>query len=230
MKFYLTLKSKNKKTGPIPVSTSSADTCPPACPLQGSGCYAEHGPLSMHWRNVAGDLGGTWQGLLSAVRALPAGQLWRHNQAGDLPGEGNYIDPYMLAELVEANKGKRGWTYTHKPVDGANVGNNCSVQSANYHGFTVNLSANNLEHADRLADLEIGPVVTVLSREVHGRTNLHTPAGRRVVVCPATHMADVSCATCALCQVRDRKVIVGFPAHGNAARKASLLATPTPRS
>jgi hypothetical protein len=179
----------------------------------------------MHWRNVSsGKRGGTWQALLTQVRGLPAGQLWRHNQAGDLPGEGDYIDPHMLAELVEANKGKRGFTYTHKPVDAANVGNNCAVQSANYHGFTVNLSANNLAHADALADLEIAPVVTLLPQGVHGKSDIHTPAGRRVVVCPATYLPDVSCATCALCQIRDRKVIVGFPAHGTTARKASEIA------
>lgn len=52
-----------------------------------------------------------------------------------------------------------------------------------------------------------------------------TPKGRKVVVCPATHRDDVSCKTCGLCAVRDRKVIVGFPAHGVHKSRASAIAT-----
>lgn len=48
----LTMKSSNVKTGPIPVSTTGAQSCPNACSLKGSGCYAEGGPLGMHWRKV----------------------------------------------------------------------------------------------------------------------------------------------------------------------------------
>jgi hypothetical protein len=53
--------------------------------------------------------------------------------------------------------------------------------------------------------------------------NAMTPAGRKVVVCPATQRDDVSCATCALC-ARQRDVIVGFPAHGVAKKKAMAAA------
>ena len=53
MNFHLTLKSSNVKTGPIPVSTSSAATCPPTCPFNnGEGCYAGSGPLALHWKKV----------------------------------------------------------------------------------------------------------------------------------------------------------------------------------
>lgn len=85
-------------------------------------------------------------------------------------------------------------------------------------GFTINLSGNNLGHADTLADLNIGPVVVVLPSAV--KTNTVTPKGRKVVVCPATQRDDVSCATCGLCQKARRSVIVGFPAHGSGKKKA----------
>ncbi len=83
------------------------------------------------------------------------------------------------------------------------------------------LHANNLANADELADLQVGPVVTVLPEDQ--RTNTVTPAGRRVVVCPAIARDDVTCATCQLCQ-RQRSTIVGFPAHGSGKRKASAIA------
>lgn len=226
MKVHLTLKSSNSKTGPIPVSTTSADTCPPQCPFQNSGCYAESGPLALHWRKVTnGERGMAWDEFVGAIAALPAGAMWRHNQAGDLPGHGAGIDAGKLAKLVRANEGKHGFTYTHKPVLGGSVKathNRHAIREANQDGFTINLSANNLAQADQLAELNIAPVVVVLPRGVQ---NTCTPAGRKVVVCPAETRDDVTCDSCRLCARRDRNgIIIGFPAHGSGAAKAERVA------
>jgi hypothetical protein len=91
-------------------------------------------------------------------------------------------------------------------------------------GFTVNLSANTLAHADQLAALNIGPVVVVQDAVEGTRADTVTPEGRKVATCPATYRDDVTCASCGLCAVRDRKVIVGFPAHGAAKRAAAAIA------
>ena len=101
MNVHLTLKSANAKTGPIPVSTSSSATCPEACPFQSKGCYAKGGPLALHWAKVSsGERGTDWAGFTAAISALPEGQFWRHNQAGDLPVSGGTVDPVALGELV----------------------------------------------------------------------------------------------------------------------------------
>lgn len=208
MHFHLTPVSKNTKTGPIPVSTSSRDTCPVNCAVRAA-CYASSGPLALHWTAVSnGSRGTEWSGFVSAVASLPEGQLWRHNQAGDLPGNGRTVDPVALGQLVHANIGKRGFTYSHYR-DAASL---AWIKHANAWGFTVNLSANSLEDADTLADTGAGPVVCVLPSTQ--TQNTVTPKGRRVVICPATQRDDVSCATCQLCQ-RQRETIVGFPAHGS---------------
>ena len=207
---HLSRKSKNTKTGPIPVSTTSATTCPDSCPLKASGCYAASSFLGMHWRQVtAGKRGTSWQTFCDAIANLPIGQLWRHNQAGDLPGDNETIDRHALGKLVKANRGRKGFTYTHKPMTETNQE---PVRSANELGFTINLSANNPTHADTLADLDIGPVVTLLPE--HGPRRSYTPAGRPIETCPATYRDDISCATCKLCQKQNRKCIVGFPVHG----------------
>lgn len=220
MNFALTLKSNNSKTGPIPVSVTSSDSCPTACPLAAGGCYAKGGPLAMYWRKVsAGTAGAGWKAFLASVRALPAGQLWRHNQAGDLPGEGNRIDAQALRELVRANEGKKGFTYTHKPPTKRNAR---AIAEANENGFVINLSANSMKHADELAGHAIGPVVTVLP--ITTIKNTRTPAGRSVIVCPATYRENISCSTCGLCARATRGFIVGFPAHGASKRKASNIA------
>jgi len=175
-------------------------------------CYASTGPLAVHWAAVtAGKRGADLATFTASIAALPDGTLWRHNQAGDLLGDGITVDPVALGELVAANIGRRGFTYTHYR-DGASLE---WIRHANAWGFTVNLSANDLADADTLADTDAGPVVVVLSSGASANTV--TPAGRRVVVCPATQRDDVSCATCQLCQ-RQRDAIVGFPAHGTRAR------------
>jgi hypothetical protein len=215
MQVHLTLKSANVKTGPIPVSTTERDSCPSDCSMRGE-CYAASGPLALHWSAVSDKKrGASWPEFTKTIGALPAGQLWRHNQAGDLPQVNGTIDAVKLGELVAANTGKRGFTYSHhRDADSINW-----IRHANAWGFTVNLSANDLNDADYLADKNAGPVVVVLPSTQN--ENLKTPAGRPVIVCPATQRDDVSCATCQLCQ-RQRAAIVGFPAHGSRHRVINL--------
>lgn len=215
MRVHLSLKSANVKTGPIPVSTTERDSCPDDCAMR-SECYAASGPLALHWAAVsAGTRGTDWGQFCTSIAALPDDQLWRHNQAGDLPKKGNTVDPVKLGQLVAANRGKRGFTYSHHR-DAASL---AWIRHANEWGFTVNLSANDLRDADMLADTGAGPVVVVLPSTQS--ENTQTPAGRRVVVCPATQRDDISCATCQLCQ-RQRDTIVGFPAHGSRHRVINL--------
>jgi len=224
---HLTVVSRNAKTGPIPVSTSSSDTCPNACPFNSSnagGCYANGGPLAIHWRKVTQGLSGkAWDNFLGMIRKLPKGQLWRHNQAGDLAGIGDSLDVDALKELVSANKGKRGFTYTHKPLTAETERQ--AIREANDNGFTVNLSGNDLSHADTLVDMDIGPVVVVLPASINGPQRITTPKGRAVRVCPATYNDSVTCATCGICQIADRMAIIGFPAHGVSKGKASGVAS-----
>jgi hypothetical protein len=131
------------------------------------------------------------------------------------------LDDKKCIDLAKANEGKRGFTYTHYDVLD-NFQNAIIVNSMNHLGFTVNVSANNLEHADKLCDMDIAPVATVLP--IEQTTNTVTPKGRKVVVCPATFKDDVSCSSCMLCEKRDRNIIVGFPAHGTSKKKASAIA------
>lgn len=219
-RFHLTLKSANAKTGPIPVSTTSSDTCPDACPLKGNGCYAGQGHLAIHWAKVSdGSRGEFLEAFLDQIKSLPEGTFWRHNQAGDLPGKGDSIDKDALNRLVDANRGKRGFTYTHKPPTGAT---RVAIKQANRGGFTINLSANTLAHADELIEEKVGPVVTLLPSNTNGKTVL-TPNGNLVVVCPATRVDGMNCDKCRLCAKADRSFIIGFPAHGSKASQVDAI-------
>ena len=209
-----TLKSGNKKTGKIPVSISSRKTCPPACPFKDNGCYAESFPMSLHWNRVDTN-GMSYNKFTEMVSTLPDKQLWRHNSAGDLAGIGNAIDTVKLKKLVKANTGKRGFTYTHKPLTPKNLK---ALKHANKNGFTINLSANSLEHADKLLKSGL-PVVSVV---IDGSEKV-TPNGNQVITCPATYKDNVTCKSCKLCSVANRKFIVSFPVHGTFKKKAGIV-------
>lgn len=214
-----TKKSKNAKTGPIPTTTSSRNTCPESCPLNhGNGCYADAGYFTrLHWDRVsAGVTGGSYPELYKSIRALPKGQIWRHNVAGDIPSKNGQIDRATLDGLISANMGRRGFTYTHHEVLSSSR-NRRLIRAANDYGFTINLSTNDVSDADAYYELGCGPVVTIVDSDC--MENFRTPKGRDVVICPATYKEGVTCATCKMCAIPDRKTIIAFPAHGNCKNK-----------
>lgn len=225
MLFNFIALSGNSKTGPIPTVYISNDTCPDACPLKHKGCYAELGLTNIFWIRLNKGVGITLRELNAKIRKLWPKTLWRYAIAGDLPGKNNSINRRQLDSMVAANKGRRGFTYTHKPVikgqaTKAVINNNKrAIKTANKNGFVINLSANNLEHADKLKRLNIAPVVTILPHGIKERS-LTTPAGNTVVVCPATYIEGMTCARCQLCS-KPRESIVGFPGHGSGKRRVN---------
>lgn len=217
--YQLVRMSANSKLGGLPASTTSDSTCPTRCSLRKNGCYAETGNSGINFRAVSeGRRGTNLEQFCASVRTLPKRGLWRHNQAGDLPGDRVRLDEPALAQIVNANRGRSGFTYTH--YDPRLPKNALAIKTANDQGFTINLSAETLHEADEYVALGIAPVVVVLP--VGQVASLLTPAGNTVTVCPAVS-GDQTCATCAVCAVADRKSIIGFPAHGSAKAKAQAI-------
>ncbi|WP_454287198.1 DUF7227 family protein [Rhizobium arsenicireducens] len=236
MRYSLTKISRNVKLGPMPASTSSRSTCPTACPLVGKGgCYAEYGPMSIFWRKVdRGEAGGDFDTFVKEVEQLPRRQIWRYGQAGDLPGEGNTIDREQMLRLATANRNRPVIAFTHKPPTEDNLE---TLRQARALGFPVNLSANNLDHADELIQHGLN-VVAILPEgyargakesltEYRTRTKelpKHSPAGTRIAVCPATY-TETNCLHCGVCATSQlRGAIVGFPAHGTKKKAVSAIA------
>ena len=241
---HLVAGSTNKKTGPIPVATSDRSSCPTACPLMKQGCYALYGNLRHWWKRISSGKENT-KVALDLLRRLPLNQLWRYAQAGDLPGRGDRISEYQLKKLVGANGGRRGFTYTHKPVlpkPGRStpkymLENRRLIRWANDRGFTINLSASTLEMADDMIELEIAPVVSIAPELADAWWNqwgqpprIETPNGWPCLICPESNGYDVQCSTCGICaQSREewfltRSSIILFPAHGNGKKYANNIA------
>ena len=217
MKYHFIRDSGNRKTGPIPVTYSERETCPESCPHYRSDCYAEDYYTRLSWDKVP-QRGGELSALCESVAKLPTGQLWRMNVAGDLPGRGESVDPVALGQIVRANIGRRGFTYTHKKSADAITW----AKHATDWGFTVNLSADDAGEADTLSALNSGPVVCIVPMDTPEKTQ--TPGGRSIVVCPAQTRDHVTCESCGLCARANRAVIVGFRAHGSKAKQTDSKA------
>lgn len=213
--FHLSRVSGNSKTGPIPVSTSPRSTCPPGCPFLGHGCYGDGGPIAIHWAEVsAGRRGVPWPDFLRLIRALPDGQLWRMNQAGDLQDPDTVAGRAALRQLVSANRGRRGFTFSHHPLTRLVVR---AFRDATARGFTVNVSTETMAAADAAVAAGLFAVTVVPSTDQ--RRFWFSPAGNRVVACPAQLHAGITCSTCQLCHDRPASVIVAFRAHGSSRRR-----------
>ena len=217
MRVHITPRSSNVKTGAIPVTTTERQSCPQTCPFYDKGCYAKSGPLALHWRKVSnGERGTDWQGLCEFVSQLPEKQLWRHNQAGDLPHQDGLIDFHKVFQLVLSNRGRRGFTYTHHKLTPSNLN---IIDLCNDLGFTVNISTEN--KADAVSAFNQGlPAVVVVPSD---HADSATVDGVKFVTCPAQTSDSKTCAQCGLCSQSNRQCVVMFKAHGNAKRHVSEL-------
>jgi hypothetical protein len=230
---------ENRKTGQIPTAYVARESCPSSCPLLGNGCYAETGNIGLHRRKMKGV---PWAKFcLMVAEKLGPRQLWRYAVAGDLPGFGGLIDRAALQLLTTANMRRPVIAYTHKPVLDAEhpaaASNRRFIAEAIGGGLMLNLSGNNPSHADVLADLDLAPVITIL-RNAYARRHrslgrgkrewletigeyrdristfpTHSPAGRRIAVCPASY-TETTCAACRACAHGRNGTVIGFPAHG----------------
>lgn len=129
------------------------------------------------------------------------------------------IDADLLHQLAVANKGRRGYLYTH--YDPFVPHNREAIKEANRLGLTVNLSADSLEEADQFVALQCGPVVVTVPADWPKVS--WTPEGNKVVICPE-QTAGIRCVDCAhkMCANPSRTIIVGFRAHGVKAKALSI--------
>lgn len=143
------------------------------------------------------------------------------------------IDRYALEQIALANKGRRGFTYTHYPwMDSACLDeqwNRMLIQYANSLGFTINASCETAEQADLAIAFGIPAVLVVPEDAPNSWT---TEGGNLVKTCPAVLYDNVTCATCGVCQkqtltgpggVKRPRHIVAFPVHGVGKGKAAKI-------
>tara|TARA_R110002020_G_scaffold100198_1_gene237129 strand:- start:413 stop:1132 length:720 start_codon:yes stop_codon:yes gene_type:complete len=229
---HFNLHSKNDKTGDVAGTTLEESTCPNTCSLKfrrdQSGnieldkngnpkkgpCYAKHGPISWHWKKVSNGNYGNYRDILSQLKKLPRSRLIRHKFAGDDPHiNGNVIESDYMHK-VECTGRNPHIDYTHHEINKHNL---TIWKKGQSRGFVQNLSADNLQDADKKYDT--GLPVTVVIPENAPKVS-YTPKGRKIVCCPAK-AGKIQCVDCRLCS-KERPYIIGFRAHGTMKKSLSI--------
>ena len=224
--------STNRKTGYMPVSYSPRQTCPNTCPLKDNACYGESFPIVLHWNRYSNDKKDNYDYFIDEIklyRKYNKTNLWRHNVVGDLVADKNdKIDAKKLYQLVKANKKGSVICYTHhhmvKNKKGKNVLSKYNINriaEAIKEGFTINLSANNIEEAKQLYNKTKLPTTTVLnvSKNQYKKYSEKQKNDYKkellvdnVVICPE-QTNKVKCIDCKLCSNSKRIKIIGFLNH-----------------
>jgi len=218
MKFSITLKSSNKKTGPCVVIRSSQDTCPITCPFRDGGCYGRALPYIKYRWDAMPDTGLTFGQLLDQLRELPIETIIRYGEVGDLPGDGRKIDAEKLRQLNQVATDHRlaMWTYTHYHTTSYGSENLALIREINKdtNYFTINLSTEGV-----IASPGDDPITTVLPSDIGLKD-------RDIIACPAALSDKITCSTCRngspLCW-RKKRPIIYFSAHGSQKRKVNTF-------
>lgn len=216
MQSALTLPSGNSKTGPIAVSTTARESCPPTCPLHDNGCYGEDYRTRLHWDRVSRqERGTTYEHFVRQVQALPSYTMLRHNVTGDLIHRSGAVVTSALLALAAASRHlAAAWTFTHHLRTPAN---RAAFQAAAAAGLVVNCSTESRSEAARLHNSGM-PAVCVVPPDAPA---VFHHDGVRFVVCPASRKgSDIQCINCGgrygkpLCAQANRPFVITFPAHG----------------
>ncbi len=242
---HITHRSSNYTTGEMTVIRTTTNSCPPSCPLfNGGGCYDEYANGAIHRRRH--DAGAYKAGQYGPAQYFAAiehdpqfSPVYRHNEGGDLWGEGDRIDEVLLAEWVAANlRGKKSpIVYTHKPIEGIHTRGSDEDRAHNAEAlrsvrdlapFAINVSCDTPEEARRAVALGFDAVLVTAEdapRIVKGN-------GPTLVGCPHKYDSRVQCSpntwgtdrrACGggepLCLRKGRGYVVTFPAHGQGKRK-----------
>lgn len=214
---HLVAKSKNRKTGPIPVTYRPQGTCPLDCPFlpggEFGGCYGT-GRLFASARKYAGSLDlerAIWQVRLG--KADDARYL-RDRVVGDVITPEGILDRDYIAGVarVATENGLLAFGYTHawRSFTLPDL-----VWLRRLPGYVMNASTETI--GDAKTALLAGLPVTIVNDDVPEGMMV---AGKRIITCPAETRKDVTCASCGLCAKPDRSAIIRFTTHGTAASMA----------
>lgn len=219
-------KSSNRKLGNIPVLTTSRNTCPTYCGLYTT-CYAGFGPLNIHWKKISnGERGfSSSKELFHKINGLSKNQVWRINQAGDLPStKKGTIDRNFLNSLIKSSRHTKPICFTHH-------NDFETIKLANKKGLNLIFSLNNLNELGNVPD-DIPLSVPVNSSFCRNKKESLTSFKKRVkeplknlrnnyrnynkkmILCPATYMEDMTCEKCKICTKLKSDELVMFPSHG----------------
>jgi len=224
--FNINYSSGNKKTGAIPVTRSSRNTCPASCGQRGP-CYGLNAPMVWHWEDRTSQPQGEY---LRDLHTIPLFRSWRDmcapavvrlREVGDyppLPSDGSVIDFHFAHAEAGILAGRYVIVFTHYEVNYPNL-TLADSMSAKYK-IHINFSC---DTAAQVAALPEGINAVVVTK---GLNKVGYIGSRKVVQCPAEY-AEYNKVTCSQCGnghplcARKRDYLIGFNLHGGRSKYAT---------
>lgn len=217
MNLIFTARSSNRKTGDVPTAWIGAneeearESCA-GCPLLGGGCYAwigavRFGAISARKSAVKRPARYT---LAAAIKgAARSARMLRLTGIGDIGRSGVALADQVVSEAKAAGLAPVGYTHHWR-------------ESGVADAWRGRLMANTESAVDADRAVDAGWRATVIVSADAPRVSA-TPAGRKVIVCPAQAAEDrgVTCNTCRLCDASKPGPVIAFRAHGNQAAQAA---------
>jgi hypothetical protein len=217
-------RSANSKTGPVSASYAAQQTCPPTCPLKGSGCYAEGGMVGMHTRrmNASEDAATMSVEELALAEAIGIAGL-----TGELPlrmhvvGDATSDSAARLlgnAATYHTNKhGQPVWTYTHAWRQ---------VERGSWQKVSILASCESTQDAKLAMNRGYGAAIVVSH---HESDKSYMVDGIKHIPCPQQTGRSKDCVSCGLCwradQLREMGSVIAFAIHGQQERKGREMLT-----
>jgi hypothetical protein len=204
-------KSDNAKTGPVSATYVSQASCPADCPLRGSGCYAESGPVGIITRRLTRSGEGSPLELArreaQAIGRLSGRRDLRVHVVGDCRTE---KAARIVARAMRRHRGKvgmRAWTYTHAWK---------RVRRTAWEDASVLASC---ETVEEVRHARARGYATALVVDSFATEKAHDVApGVCLLPCP-NQTRGVTCERCGLCMDDQRLhragLTIGFAAHGS---------------
>lgn len=215
---HIVARSGNAKTGVMPVTYRTSDTCPRSCPFLptseggNGGCYGAGRIFGIAGKYASqlseADAAAKLQGAPKDAKYL------RDRVVGDLVAPDGSFDHAYVASIarVAGDAGLVPYGYTHAwPT--MTTGD---VERVADTGYVLNASCETEADIERAVSLGMP---TVVARDDWEDGDV--VAGRRIVTCPAQTREDVTCASCGLCAKPNRAATVRFLLHGSGKGQAA---------
>lgn len=215
---HIVAQSGNAKTGVMPVTYRTSDTCPTDCPLLprslggAGGCYGTGRIFGIAGKYAT--IMSESQAVAKLGRAPRDARYMRDRVVGDLVApDGTFDRDYVQAIARVAGKvGLTVFGYSHA----WRLMSADDVAETSASGYVLNASC---ETESDVREAVMLGLPTVLAGD--SWTVGEMVAGRRVVQCPAQVRSDVTCASCGLCAKPARACTVLFTLHGGSAKLAA---------
>jgi hypothetical protein len=209
----------NGKLGLASATYATQASCPSDCPLLSGGCYAETAWVGVHTRRLnrspVTDPAAVAEAEAREIDRLSGDRHLRLHVVGDCPTPAAARIVAAAARRYVRRGARKVWTYTHAWR---------RVSRANWSGVSVLASCETPGHVKEAHRRGYAAALIVGEHPADGRAYpLAGADGFKVVPCPQQTRAGVTCVSCRLCmdadRLHDRKLVIGFAAHGSAAGK-----------